>query len=210
MTRVQINAELRGKAVGVSADGSVIALNGNRTWYRWTSAGGPVPLGFLPGGSTDTLASGISADGAVIVGRGKNASGDNEAYRWTQAGGMVGLGDLLGGTFASVAAAASVDGSVVVGTGNGISGSEAFIWDALGGMQSLQNMLTSSGMNLGGFTQLTSASGVSADGLTVVGTGTNALGDTEGWIVTIPEPATLWLLAFGGLAAVRRRRGRAF
>jgi hypothetical protein len=39
--------------------------------------------------------------------------------------------------------------------------------------------------------QLTSATAVSADGRTIVGSGYNPDGWTETWIATIPEPATL-------------------
>jgi probable HAF family extracellular repeat protein len=52
-------------------------------------------LGFLPGDTyTYSAASGVSADGSVVVGR-----GESQAFRWTQAGGMVGLGVLPVGSF---------------------------------------------------------------------------------------------------------------
>ncbi len=44
-------------------------------------------------------------------------------------------------------------------------------------------------------------------GLTIVGTGINANGDTEAFIATIPEAATLTLFALGSLTLLRRRRG---
>ena len=52
---------------------------------------------------------------------------------------------------------------------------------------------------------LKSATGISADGLTIVGTGTNPVGFDEGWIATIPEPSTLLLLGLGGLLLRRRQ-----
>jgi probable HAF family extracellular repeat protein len=73
------------------------------------------PLGDLPGGGSYSWASGISADGSVVVGSSDSASG-REAFRWTRGGGMVGLGDLPGGLFGSTASGVSADGSVVVGS----------------------------------------------------------------------------------------------
>jgi uncharacterized membrane protein len=55
-------------------------------------------LGDLPGGTTESFAESVSADGLTIAGRGNSASGP-EAFRWTSAGGMQGLGDLPGGVF---------------------------------------------------------------------------------------------------------------
>ncbi|MCP4248495.1 MAG: PEP-CTERM sorting domain-containing protein [bacterium] len=170
-----------------------------------------VGLGDLPGSSFQSRAYATSADGSIVVGI--SASGFGwEAFSWTAAGGMVGLGVLPDGNSfqGDKTMATSADGSVVVGGSLRSDTGEAFIWDADRGMRSLQDVLIDDlGLDLGGFTQLTDASGISADGMTVVGTGINAAGDTEAFIATIPEPATLWLLAFGGLALVRSRRGHA-
>ena len=119
---------------------------------------------------------------------------------------MVGLGDLPGGNFGSRAFATSADGAVIVGTGFSAPGAEAFVWTASDGIRSLRDLLVNDfGLNLTGWT-LSYATDVSADGTTIVGTGVNPSGFNEGWIATIPEPATLSLLALGGLLAARRRR----
>ena len=197
----------------VSADGSVIVGGSDSSSgyevFHWTSGGGMVGLGYLPGGSVSE-AYGVSADGSVIVGLGTvGESGLEEAFRWTSGGGMVGLGDLPGGSF-SFALSVSADGSVIVGESALPSGDQAFHWTSGGGMQSLRDLLIA-----GGVTELTnwsleSATGVSADGLVFVGYGTNPSGHPEAWIATIPEPSSL-VLALVGLTALigrQRRRGR--
>ena len=126
----------------------------------------------------------------------------------TQAGSsFTGLGDLAGGSFNSRAYGVSADGSAVVGRGSSASGTEAFVWDETNGMRGLMQVLMDQGIDMTGWS-LTEARGVSADGLTIVGYGTNPLGQEEGWIATIvPEPSTALLLGLGlsALAATRRR-----
>ena len=82
-------------------------------------------LGDLTAGSFYSIAKGVSANRAVVVGQSSSASG-NEAFRWTSRTGMVGLGDLPGGYFSSHADGVSADGAVVVGSGISGSGWEAF------------------------------------------------------------------------------------
>ena len=176
-------------AYGVSADGSVVVGYGTsasgREPFRWTEGGGMVGLNNLAGGEY-ALASGVSADGSVVVGM----SG-SEAFRWTPSGGMVGLGDLPGGNFASAAIGVSADGSVVVGQSQGFTWTEeASIWDEANGMRSLRDLLTNTyGLSLTGW-QLISAQDVvlSADGLTIVGAGRNPSGQWEAWRATMPNP----------------------
>ena len=125
-------------------------------------------LGDLPGGIFFSHAHGVSANGSVVVGLSKGASG-TEAFRWTSGGGMVGMGDLPGGSFSSNAqGGVSADGSVVVGTGNIASGVRAFRWTSGGGMVSLGDLP-------GGIFH-SIAGGVSADGSVAVGHSSSASG----------------------------------
>ena len=155
--------------IGLSADGSTLfgsshipismtPFEYSYEVFRWTSADGIVRLGALPRGP-ESEATGISADGSVIVGAGYTLVSTSpygfgapvEAFRWTPADGMAGFGE------ASFASGVSADGSVVVGSSNG----EAFRWTSTDGMVGL-------GMLPGG--DWSHASHVSADGSVVVGT----------------------------------------
>src|ERR1017187_10227730 len=187
-------------ANGISADGSVVvgsssSTSGNQA-FRWTAGSGMVGLGSLPG-STNSSANGVSADGSVVVGTSSSGSG-SQAFRWTASSGMVGLGGnsssatavsgdgsivvgnnngqafrwtagsgMVGLGYLSSATAVSGDGSIVVG--NNYYG-QPFRWTAGSGMQSLRDVLVTNGLNLDPDEVLTAASGISADGNTIVGT----------------------------------------
>ena len=195
-----------GTTRAISSDGTVAAGRSGSHAYRWTDAGGMLNLGDLPGGNDFADAHGISLDGQVIVGSSSSSSG-GQAFRWDEANGMVGLGDIPGGSFNSAAYAVSGDGSVIVGRGNyaGTGNQDAFIWDAENGMQDLRLVLIGLGLDLTGW-DLWEAQGISADGRTITGFGTNPSGSTEAWIATIPEPSTALLLGFGLTAMAAGRR----
>jgi hypothetical protein len=107
-------------------------------------------------GFTVVNITGVSSDGAVVVGHGLSTSG-SQSFRWTADGGMQGLGDLPGGVFDSQANAISADGSTIVGVGHSANGRQAYRWTETGGMVALGNFPGSE------------AHGVSADGSTIVG-----------------------------------------
>jgi len=116
-------------------------------------------LGDLDGGTFDSAAYGLSADGGVVVGISQGASG-LEAVRWRN-GAMEPLGFLEGGSF-SIAYAVSDDGEVVVGYASSpvSPGGEPFRFEggemlALGGVH--PTMIRGV------------AFGVSGDGSTIVG-----------------------------------------
>lgn len=142
----------------------------------------------------------VSDDGSVMVG----GTAGFGAVRWTESTGAVALGPS-----ASVARAVSGDGAIVVGEANdGFVSLEAFIWDDSSGMRALRDVLEGEyGLDLTGW-QLDSATGISADGRTIVGGGTDPQGRGQGWIAQIPEPSSAGLAAVGviGLALLRRAR----
>jgi probable HAF family extracellular repeat protein len=194
-------------ANAVSGDGSVIvgtaaASSGNNEAFRWTPAGGMVDLGHLPGGNL-SAANAVSADGSVVVGYSNSNLVGTEAFRWTAGGGMVGLGILPGG-HQSIANGVSADGSVVVG-----GGEIAFRWKAGTGIQRVWDVLLAQGVDPAaeGWTQLSSANAISADGNTIVGNGFRD-GHAEAFVAIVPEPGGLAVIALAALALCRRRQTR--
>jgi probable HAF family extracellular repeat protein len=156
-------------ALGVSADGTVIAGQSSRRWpivraFRWTAATGLVDLGNLPGGDGFSAATAVSADGRVVVGGSRSATGE-QAFRWTAGAGLVGLG-ASGSVRTTRAHAVSADGDVVVGIGTSAKGFEAFRWTAAGGVVGLGSLDPADFASM--------ANGVSADGNVVVGVGSGA------------------------------------
>jgi len=136
---------------------------------RWTISGNGATatgLGDLAGSSFDSLADGISADGAIVVGEGhstSSGSSQTEALRWTAASGAQGLGDLPGQYFYSFYSSAkdiSDDGSVIVGQSDSNLGVQAAKWTATG---------------IEAINGLEDATGVSANGSVIVGTGADGI-----------------------------------
>jgi probable HAF family extracellular repeat protein len=194
-------------AVGSVVVGTSVGTLGFTEAFRWTESEGMIGLGDRPGPAQahGSYAHGVSADGSVVVGQ----RGSQVAFRWTEAEGMLDLGGPLSTVFAENALDVSADGSVIVGSGQHPSFSEAFVWRADVGVINIENALMVAGIDLTGW-QLLYASGISADGRTVVGEAVNPSGQREAWIAVlpdniIPEPSTALLLATGlaGVAAAR-------
>jgi probable HAF family extracellular repeat protein len=123
----------------------------------------------IPGSTRGLGGSGISADGAAVVGNGIGASGFGEAFRWTETDGTMGLGTFLPNTV-SQARAASNGGAVVVGwSDNDVFGNtyQAFRWTPKEGLMGL-------GFLPGG--NSSDAIRISADGSVIVGWSHSASG----------------------------------
>ena len=130
-----------------------------------------------------------------------------EPFRWSAATGMVGLGHLPGNVAVGEARDVSADGSIVVG----IDAAHSFVWSEATGMRDLETFLFDFyALDLGGW-DLGEVRAISADGRTLVGTGTNPSGRQEAWRIQlsafVPEPGTALLVALGiaTLGAARRR-----
>lgn len=96
------------------SDTGVVVGSSNFVPSSWTSGGGTVALGSLPGNAAGGSATSVSADGSTIVGF-STWDSTAQAFRWTQTEGMIGLGIVPGGQ-ESTAYAISDDASYIVGT----------------------------------------------------------------------------------------------
>lgn len=121
-----------------------------------------INIGLFPGGIL-SIATGVSADGSVVVGYGDGRDPDPnfrfatyEAFRWTQGSGRVGLGWIDQASKFSQAYGVSADGSVIVGTDSG----QAFRWTETEGMV---------GLGKAPGAQSSRAVAVSADNSTIIG-----------------------------------------
>ena len=188
-------------AYDVTPDGQIVLgtcspSSGGSEVCRWVGIV-PEALGVLPGGLWG-YAYAVTPDGSVIVGSSGSTEG-HQAFRWED-GVMVGLGDLPDRSypgFDTDAEDVSADRSVIVGY-NGAG--RAIIWTRTGGIHDLQHLLTTLyGVDLTGWS-LERAYGVSANGRTIVGYGTNPSGDREAWIVRLPPTPTIPAVGGVGLA----------
>ncbi len=170
----------------------------HHNWVPLRTAFGPFGSGPIPGRALAT-----SADGSIVVGEGDFPSLIG-AFRWREdatlpEGGVAQpLGSLPGGSDDTLPWDVSADGAVVVGAsdastgcGNSLSdentsGCQAFLWEAEHGIRSLAEVLEADyGLDLTGWI-LREAQGISDDGLTIVGWGTNPSGDEEAWLAVLP------------------------
>jgi probable HAF family extracellular repeat protein len=162
-------------ARGVSADGSRIVGElrgvGGSEAFLWTPDLGIVGLGDLPN-STQSLATDVSADGAVVVGTSGGGVGAR-AFRWSAERGIQEL------PFA-VAHSVSADGSVIVGAA---ADGSAVVWTA-SGARPLASLLRDYGVDLSDW-RLDRATGVSDDGLAIVGWGSSPSHGIQSWRVTL-------------------------
>lgn len=133
----------------------------------------------------------LSDNGTTLIGSERHGR-TGLPFRWNAADGY----ELLSNSDLDVALNVSADGSVVIGN--------QFIWDTEHGYRTINDFaedildtpLRSLGISyLGGID-------ISADGRTIVGIGGNTMtGRNEGFILTVPEPAS-WTLGALGIAIV--------
>lgn len=202
------NGQAESWASAVSADGSMTVgtargqYGGYEAFVSTTPPTILVGLGDPVGGSFGSYAYGISGNGTVVFGQGASAFDGNEACYWTSATGWVGLGTPSSAVWSSTA-----DGSLLVGEAFIDGVYCAYIWDRSTGLGSpLEDYLsTNHGLVMGDW-HLSVARGISADGRALVGYGTNANGETEGWVIAIPEPSMSIMCWSGVLLILWRKR----
>jgi uncharacterized membrane protein len=194
----------------ISADGRTVAGNSmlvspssvTSHAFVWTEQGGMSALPLLHGAS-QSIATAMSADGSTVAGYSNPGDRPHSIpFVWTSSTGTLPVP--MGIHTDVLVDALSADGSVMVGGGVDAShNGHALLWTAAGGLQDLQSLLESAGLNLAGWS-LQRATGVSADGTVIVGVGMYD-GERRSWIVSIPAPSAA-LLSLGIFGVARRRR----
>ncbi|GAA5125755.1 hypothetical protein JIN84_14625 [Luteolibacter yonseiensis] len=192
---------------GISGDGSTIVGASSATdgefAFVWSEAEGTRTIAIPDASWSDAM--GISADGSTIVGAfSVGASTSQTAFAWTAAG-LVTMSSLSieEGTISQTYALTS-DGQWAVGVSNDL----AALWDTRTGDVWDLNAFLAGQAAFAGWT-LEDATGISANGLKIVGNGLNAEGIPEAWMIdlaSIPEPSCGAMLALGIAMTFRRRR----
>jgi uncharacterized membrane protein len=135
-------------------------------------------MGDLAGGTTNSVANGVSGNGNVAIGTSNSANG-NEAATYSPNGLIAGLGAMsVGGYRFTAGNAASQDGQILVGAGTGPNGAEAirYVSGSPTGIGALQAPGSPGFFSVG--------LGVSRSGDVVVGQSTNVNGFDSGFIWT--------------------------
>jgi probable HAF family extracellular repeat protein len=206
------------EAIATTPDGSTVVGRSGATAVVWPAAGGVLALapsfshanaltedasvvvgwtranGFrrLGAGPIELLplrvATDVSSDGSVIVGRCGVFPCSGRAALWSEASGLVDAGALEGDAF-STFNAVSGDGRVAVGFSGfpdeTASTNDAVVWDAANGLRSLGDVLVEDfGIDLGGWRPI-NATAISPDGLAVAGAAVDAAGRVEAFVALL-------------------------
>lgn len=149
-----------GEVFGLSADGQVAIglseLGENHRAVRWENGSIELLDSRAPAPFRRSIATGISADGSLIVGTLWDSSAQS-MFQWTQQEGLVTIN--IPGVYPQYVSL-SADGSTIIGQGAGFDGF-AFRWTAEDGIRDLGD--------LPGGRMESGAYGVSADGSVIVG-----------------------------------------
>lgn len=188
------------QARAITGDGTTVAghLYTSSSAFRWQGSGAVEAI--ISGAGAEDL----SADGAIVVGWVQTEVGQ-QAFRWSATSALQIVSP--SGANSAYAEAVSGDGSIVVGGSQSAVGNRAFLWTSATGSIDLFDHLSHLGVDMAGWSQLTSATNISANGRIVLGYGVHN-GENRAFIAdigVIPAPGALGLLAFSGMC-IRRRR----
>jgi len=192
----------RSSAQAINDVGTVVgdSYDSNNIYHAfiWDEVHGMRNLGF-PCPAFQSAALDIN-NSSEVVGYTYEARGHPVGFLWNATSGTIQLGTLtpLGNSWAF---GINDSGRVVGESTSSASRNVAVIWDETNGIQDLNLLLSGSGsVFLNRAIDINECGQIICDGIT-------AQGDMHGFLLTpIPEPATLSLLALGGLALLRRRR----
>lgn len=197
------------EAAATSRDGRTIVghSRGSSGWneaFIWREGTGMVALPGLEPVNNEGRAYGVNFDGRIVVGDTQFGSGDQSAVMWVD-----GVPTSLGfapGWLQSRAIAVNDAGTVVVGEVRaGPVTQSAAIWTPELGMLRLSDYLLMHGITVPQGVNLLTATSISADGRTIGGY-TGLPGQVrEGFVVTIPAPASILALSLTLLGCATRR-----
>lgn len=207
------------RANDVNYDGSVVVGWDEASDGHWRSVvwvNGVETILHDQGAFTEAVA--VSSVGEVVVGDAWNndtATREAAVWRWDGSTWEEQILGVLPGTFPgfgrAVANCVSGDGSIIGGYNvydfGPFSDTTGFIWTADIGMVSIEAYLAHHGVAVDPLFDFTSLTGISADGLTLVGYGTDWRTFTsQSFKITIPAPGSLALVGLSVLGVARRRR----
>lgn len=194
-----------GYAISVSDDGQVIVGLSGQNPVIWRLDGTRRDLAF-PAGDTNAQAEAVSSNGEFIAGLGVrdfHDPGDGQPYsrsqlvRWSTEGDVMALGNLSGSN-AIEPTAISANGRIICGMSISADGyGDAFIWRPNDGIQLLRDVLVNEyrlGDELAGW-RLESVTDMTSDGKRFVGAAVDDQGRVYPFVVSVPEPNSLTLIA---------------
>ncbi len=180
----------------------------------WMNANNGTTQTVIPGGSgVASEAFGISVGDNILSGYDATDATHNQAFIWKPGDAAMTLLGTLPGDTQSTGIAVNLIGGNWITAGYSSDGTteraaiwdQTGTWDATGQPKLLTDILTGAGVDISAWSSLTRVTSMSDDGQTLAGHGVWADGTTRGFIVAIPEPTAMLLLAVGAFAALRRR-----